>query len=139
MSPSPAGARLLIFRTGGDAMKVLMRGVHLSLTDGLKAYVQEHLVDHIERLCDDQEASEIDISLVDTNGPKGGVDKECRVTVRLPGLSAIHVTETAETLHQAIDASRDRMENTLKRTLEKRRDVSNQGLPQDVASNVPTY
>ncbi len=120
-------------------MKVLMRGVHLSLTDGLKVYVQEHLVDHIERLCDDQEASEIDISLVDTNGPKGGVVKECRVTVRLPGLSSIHVTETAETLHQAIDAARDRMENTLKRTLERRRDASNQGLPQDVASNVPTY
>lgn len=120
-------------------MKVLMRGVHLSLSDGLKAYVQEHLVDHIEKLCDDQEASEIDISLVDTNGPKGGVDKECRVTVRLPGLSAIHVTEAAETLHQAIDASRDRMENTLKRTLERRRDAQNQGLPEDVASNASTY
>jgi len=120
-------------------MKVLMRGVHLSLTDGLKTYVQEHLVDHIEKLCDDQEASEIDISLVDINGPKGGVDKECRVTVRLPGLSAIHVTEAAETLHGAIDLSRDRLENALKRTLERRRDVSNQGLPEDVASNVPTY
>lgn len=120
-------------------MKVLMRGVHLSLTDGLKTYVQEHLVDHIERLCDDQEASEIDISLVDTNGPKGGRDKECRVTVRLPGLAALHVTETAETLHQAIDACRDRMENTLKRSLERRRELSNQGLPQDVAANVPTY
>jgi putative sigma-54 modulation protein len=119
-------------------MKVLLRGVHLSLSDGLKAYVQEHLVDHIERLADD-EAAEIDISLVDINGPKGGVDKECRVTVRLPGLSAIHVTETNETLHQAIDSARDRMENTLKRVLEKRRDAATQGLPEDVASDVPTY
>jgi ribosomal subunit interface protein len=127
-----------MFWTGGDAMKVLLRGVHLSLSDGLKSYVQEHLVDHIERLYDD-EAAEIDISLVDNNGPKGGVDKDCRVTVRLPGLSAIHVTETAETLHQAIDAVRDRLGNTLKRTLERRRDVSNQGLPEDVASNNPTY
>jgi putative sigma-54 modulation protein len=119
-------------------MKVLLRGVHLSLSDGLKAYVQEHLVEPIERLYDD-EASEIDISLVDNNGPKGGVDKDCRVTVRLPGLSAIHVTETAETLHQAIDLARDRLGNTVKRTLEKRRDLSNQGLPGDVNSNVPTY
>jgi ribosomal subunit interface protein len=119
-------------------MKVLLRGVHLSLSDGLKAYVQEHLVDHIEKLCDD-EAAEIDISLVDNNGPKGGVDKDCRVTLRLPGLSAIHVTETSETLHQAIDTVRDRMEKTLKRTLERRRDVSTQGLPEDVSSNVPTY
>lgn len=119
-------------------MKVLMRGVHLSLTDGLKAYVQEHLVSHIERLFDD-EAAEIDISLADINGPKGGVDKECRVTVRLPGLSAIHVTETSETLHQAIDASRDRLEKTLKRTLEKRRDVATQGLPEDLASDASPY
>jgi ribosomal subunit interface protein len=119
-------------------MKVLLRGVHLSLSESLKVYVEEHLVAHIERIADD-EAAEIDISLVDNNGPKGGIDKDCRVTVRLPGLSAIHVTETSETVHQAIDAARDRLENALKRTLERRRDVSNQGLPQDVASNVPTY
>jgi ribosomal subunit interface protein len=119
-------------------MKVLLRGVHLSLSESLKAYVQEHMVAHIERLADD-EAAELDISLVDNNGPKGGMDKECRVTVRLPGLSAVHVTETSETVHQSIDAARDRLEKTLKRQIEKRRDVSNQGLPQDVASNVPTY
>ena len=119
-------------------MKVLLRGVHLDLSDNLKAYVDEHLVAHIEKLADD-EAAEIDISLMDNNGPKGGIDKECRATVRLPGLSAIHVTETSETVHQAIDATRDRLEKAVKRTLERRRDVSNQGLPQDVASNVPTY
>ena len=121
-------------------MKVLMRGVHLSLSDGLKAYVQEHLVDHIEKLCDDQEASEIDISLVDINGPKGGIDKECRATVRLPGLSAIHVTETSETVYQAIDSTRDRLEKAVKRTLARRRDASNHGgLPDDLNANVPTY
>lgn len=119
-------------------MKVLLRGVHLELSDSLKAYVDEHLVAHIEKLADD-EAAEIDISLMDNNGPKGGIDKECRATVRLPGLSAIHVTETSETVHQAIDATRDRLEKAVKRTLERRRDVSNQGLPQDVVPNVPTY
>jgi putative sigma-54 modulation protein len=119
-------------------MKVLLRGVHLDLTDALKAYVDEHLVSHIERFADD-EAAEIDISLVDTNGPKGGVDKECRVTVRLPGLSAVHVTETADSLFPAIDASRDRLEKTLKRTLERRRDVQTNGLPLDTTVDVPTY
>lgn len=119
-------------------MKVLLRGVHLSLSESLKAYVQEHMVSHIERLADD-EAAEIDISLLDNNGPKGGRDKECRVTVRLPGLAAVHITETSETVHQSIDAARDRLETALKRQIEKRRDVTNLGLPQDVASNVPTY
>lgn len=112
-------------------MKVLMRGVHLSLTDSLRDYAHRHLVDPITRYIDDS-ATEVEIALVDINGPKGGIDKECRVTVRMPGLSAIHVTETAETLFQAIDGLRDRLENTIKRTVEKRRQVSSQGLPEDV-------
>ena len=112
-------------------MKVLLRGIHMSLTDNLKAYVDTHLVSHIERFADD-EASEVDIALVDINGPKGGVDKECRVTVRMPGLESIHVTETAETLFQAIDIARDRLENAVKRAVERRRQVPSAGLPEDV-------
>ncbi|QRN94579.1 ribosome-associated translation inhibitor RaiA [Archangium violaceum] len=112
-------------------MKVLMRGVHLDLTDSLRDYANQHLVDPIARYIDD-EATEIEIALVDINGPKGGVDQECRVTVRMPGFSGIHITETAETMFQAIDATRDRLEKTVKRTVEKRREASSQGLPDDV-------
>lgn len=112
-------------------MKVLMRGIHLTLTDSLRDYATRHLVDPIAKYIDD-EATEVDIALVDINGPKGGVDQECRVTVRMPGFSGIHVTETSETMFQAIDSVRDRLENTIKRTVDKRRDVSSQGLPQDV-------
>lgn len=119
-------------------MKVLLRGVHLTLTGPMREYLQEHLVRHIERYADD-EAAEVDIALVDINGPKGGVDKECRVTVRMPNFAPVHVTETAETLFHAIDAARDRMERSLRRAVEKRRDVHTDGLPDDVAANVPNY
>jgi putative sigma-54 modulation protein len=112
-------------------MKVLMRGVHLDLSDSLRDYANQHLVDPIAKYIDD-EATEIEIALVDINGPKGGVDQECRVTVRMPGFSGIHITQTAETMYQAIDATRDRLEMTIKRTLEKRREASSQGLPEDV-------
>ncbi|HYO56649.1 ribosome hibernation-promoting factor, HPF/YfiA family [Archangium sp.] len=112
-------------------MKVLMRGVHLELTDSLRDYANQHLVDPIAKYIDD-EATEVEIALVDINGPKGGVDQECRVTVRMPGFAATHITATAETMFQAIDSARDRLENTIKRTVEKRREASSQGLPQDV-------
>jgi ribosome hibernation promoting factor len=112
-------------------MKVLMRGVHLDLTDSLRDYANQHLVDPITKYIDD-EATEVEIALVDINGTKGGVDQECRVTVRMPGFSGIHITETAETMFQAIDALRDRLEKTIKRTVEKRREASSQGLPDDV-------
>jgi ribosomal subunit interface protein len=112
-------------------MKVLMRGVHLSLTDELRNYATGHLVDPIAKYIED-EATEVEIALVDINGPKGGVDQECRVTVRMPGFAGMHVTETAETMFQAIDAARDTLEKMIKRTVEKRREGGNQGLPQDV-------
>ena len=112
-------------------MKVLMRGIQLGLTDSLRDYARQHLVDPIAKYID-SEATEVDIALVDINGPKGGVDQECRVTVHMPGFSAIHVSETAETMFQAIDSVRDRLEEAIKRMVEKRRDVSSAGLPQDV-------
>jgi ribosomal subunit interface protein len=112
-------------------MKVLMRGVHLSLTDELRDYANRHLVDPLVKFIDD-EATEIEIAMVDINGPKGGVDQECRVTVRMPGFAGMHVTETAETMFHAIDAARDTLEKMITRTLEKRREQGNQGLPQDV-------
>ncbi|GMU09091.1 ribosome hibernation-promoting factor, HPF/YfiA family [Corallococcus caeni] len=120
-------------------MKVLLRGVHLGLNDNLKQYVDTHLVAHIERFAED-EASEIDIALVDINGPKGGVDKECRVTVRMPGLEAVHVTETSETLFQAIDATRDRLEKAIKRAVERRRQgTGNSGMPFDLNADATNY
>jgi ribosomal subunit interface protein len=112
-------------------MKVLMRGVHLELTDSLRDYLTQHLVEPLVKYIDD-EATEVDIALVDINGPKGGVDQECRVTVRMPGFSGMHVTETAETMFNAIDTARDTLEKVVKRTIEKRREASSQGLPEDV-------
>ncbi|NOJ97821.1 ribosome-associated translation inhibitor RaiA [Corallococcus sp. CA049B] len=120
-------------------MKVQLRGVHLGLTDNLKQYVDTHLVAHIERFAED-EASEIEIALVDINGPKGGVDKECRVTVRMPGMESVHVTETSETLFQAIDATRDRLEKAIKRAVERRRQgTGNSGMPFDLNADATNY
>jgi ribosomal subunit interface protein len=112
-------------------MKVLMRGVHLDLTESLRDYANRHLVDPLAKYIED-DASEIEIALVDTNGPKGGLDQECRVTVRMPGFTGMHVTETSETIFQSIDAARDTLERVIKKTIEKRRDVAANGLPEDV-------
>ncbi len=101
-------------------MKVLVKGVHVKLTKGLKEYVQEHLVEPIEHFYQD-EAAEIEVHLCDNNGPKGGEDRECRVTIRMPGSAAIHVTEMSDSLHKSIDLARDRISRVAKREIEKKR------------------
>src|SRR5919106_1902181 len=103
-------------------MKVILRGVHLTLTDAIKQHVQTHLVEHITRL-HDSEAAELEIHLRDTKGRKGGRDdKECSVTVRFPHGHPIHVTEVSEDICKSIDLARDRVENTAKRLLERSHD-----------------
>lgn len=101
-------------------MKVLVRGVHLKLSDSIKAYVDKHLVERIAQYFDD-EAAELDIHLVDTNGPKGGEDKACRVTLRMPGMNSIHIEDAASSLQEAVDLVRDRLEKAMKREIAKAR------------------
>jgi len=108
-------------------MNVLIHGVHFSLSDNTKAYVNEHLVAPLEHILRDS-AGEIEVHLVDTNGPKGGEDKECRVTVRLPGLPSVHVEEASASIFQSIDACRDRLETAVKRSRERRRDLHHAGV-----------
>lgn len=102
-------------------MKLLLRGVHLSLSPRHKAYVQAHLHEPLLRIYRD-EAAEMDVHLADTNGPKGGEDKECRVTVRLPNQPSIHITERGENIFACIDITRDRLERILKRDISKQRE-----------------
>ena len=101
-------------------MKVIIRGVHLTLYDELKAYVEKRLARIIERFADD-EAAELEVMLKDTNGPKGGVDKECSVTLRMPGSAAIHITETTEDIFQSIDLAEDRLVKAARREIDRKR------------------
>jgi ribosomal subunit interface protein len=102
-------------------MKLILKGVHLTLTERMKAYVQEHLVDAVTRFYDD-EAAELNVHLVDSNGPKGGTDKECRVTAFIPGLVPIHIDEATDDIFQSIDFAKDRLVKVLKREQERRRE-----------------
>lgn len=104
-------------------MRVTVKGIHLRVSRGMKAHVLEHLAQPLERICDGP-ATQLEVHLVDTNGPKGGLDKECRVTVRIPGSKALHVTEASEDIYKAIDFARDRVERLIKRELQKMRQTS---------------
>jgi putative sigma-54 modulation protein len=102
-------------------MKLLIHGVHLSLTAELKEAVREQILEPLQRLIDD-EAAEVEVYLRDNNGPKGGLDQECSITLHLPGLSAVHVSELTEDVHKSIQLAHDRIVRVAKRVLDRRRD-----------------
>lgn len=112
-------------------MKVYLRGVQLELTDAMKAHVQKHLVEPIEHFYD-SEAAEMEVHLRDVNGPKGGRDMECSVSVRVPHGQTIHVTEVSDDIYKSIDLARDRVEKAAKRQIERSLDKRHEQQPTDL-------
>lgn len=64
------------------------------------------------------------VTLTDTNGPKGGIDKSCRILVRMRGLGEIVADVVDSEWEVAVDRATTRIGHSVSRSLERRRDVS---------------
>jgi CBS domain-containing protein len=60
------------------------------------------------------------VRVEDVNGPRGGVDKLCRIKVVLSGLPSVVVEEQDHDLRTAIDGALGRAERAVRRAIEKR-------------------
>jgi ribosomal subunit interface protein len=110
-------------------MQLLVRGVHIQVTDALREYCEVHLGRALDRVLGSEPAVQVEVHLVDTTGEnKGGMDKEARITVHVPGHPALHVTEQSDEIHRAISAAVDRVERAAKKYLERRHDHSGPSL-----------
>jgi len=102
-------------------MKVVIQGKQMAVSDELKAYVRERLVEPLTRIYDDS-AAELRVEFGDTNGPKGGEDKECHLTLRIPGLNAIQIEQVTQDPYASLDAASDRLWRICQRDLERLRE-----------------
>jgi putative sigma-54 modulation protein len=64
----------------------------------------------------------VDVLLADENGPRGGVDKTCRITAKLDGLEPIVVSSIDARTVDAVDQAFGRMGRTVARVLDRWRD-----------------
>ncbi|HKC60054.1 MAG TPA: HPF/RaiA family ribosome-associated protein [Myxococcales bacterium] len=101
-------------------MKVIIQGKQLRLSRGLKSYAQKHVVGPLNRFYDN-EAAELRVELGDVNGSKGGVDKECHLTLHMPGARTIQIEETTPDSYASMDSARDRLVRAAKKELERMR------------------
>jgi ribosome-associated translation inhibitor RaiA len=62
------------------------------------------------------------VNFTDVNGPKGGVDKRCALTVSLPRRRNVHVEELATNQELAFNTAVDALERKLKRQAELQQD-----------------
>ncbi len=61
------------------------------------------------------------VRVEDVNGPRGGVDKRCRIKVVLVGLPTVVVEDHHQSVKGAMDAALARMERTVRKATDRRR------------------
>ena len=100
-------------------MNFSIRGRHIELTAALLAHVERRLRFALSRF--GQKIRQVAVQLLDLNGPRGGLDKQCRVTVTLSPSGKVMVGATDADLPTAIDRAADRLERSVIRALERAR------------------
>lgn len=101
-------------------MKWLLRDKGTSYPATLPDHIERRLRFALARLGDRIER--VIVILQDTNGPKGGIDKECRILATLQGCGAIMATGADSEWTVAVDRATTRIGHTLARTIGRLRD-----------------
>lgn len=95
-------------------MKIEMQG---PLSPALK----QHTIDRLEAALG-QHQEKIDrvmVRLADLNGPKGGVDQQCQLTIGIHSQPNIIIDERGEEMYATISLAADRAKNAVGRAMQK--------------------
>lgn len=96
--------------------------VHASrvvVSDSTKEYLTRRLEFSLGRF--ESAINSVSVTLADTNGPRGGVDKQCRLRIDIAGDKRPLIAEaTEEELKTAIDVASDRATRLIAKHLDRR-------------------
>jgi ribosome-associated translation inhibitor RaiA len=101
------------------AMKIEVRFRGLDPSEALRAHAARRIHFHLSRF--GNEISAVLVRIADVNGPKGGVDKRCQVTVRGPRLGSTILDETSGDAYSAVDVAVERTGRSVGRELHRAR------------------
>ena len=104
-------------------MRVDIVGRSLSLSDSHREYIHRRIEFAFARSA--HSINVIAVMLTDVNGPKGGVDVQCKLVISIPGLDHLVVSDTQTDIHQAVDSAVARASQSLIKRV-KRRNLRNQ-------------
>lgn len=100
-------------------MMIEVRFHGIESTEALRDHATRRGHFHLSRFAG--EVTAVLVRLVDENGPKGGVDKRCQVTVRGPRLGSLTLDETGADTYSALDLALERIGRSAGRELARAR------------------
>lgn len=107
-------------------MKISVRAQGFELNAAIDTFVQNDIRSTMARFGD--EIFSVDVFLKDTNGPKGGIDKQVLLRIQLRGGRQLVLQTTREDLYAAVRVSTKRARRALRRKLRKTRRLDKPGL-----------
>jgi ribosome-associated translation inhibitor RaiA len=107
-------------------MELFIRTRDIELTDEIREQITRRLEFAFDTFADSVENALV--YLVDLNGPKGGVDKLCQITVQARGLGELAVRETGTTLNAALNRAARRLKYRLSEAFRERESRSRESI-----------
>lgn len=100
-------------------MNISSRAQGFELSSAIDTFVRDEIRSALERFT--EEIISVDAFMKDTNGPKGGVDKQVLIRVQMRGRQQITLQTTREDLYAAIRISIKRAKRAVRRNVRKAR------------------
>jgi putative sigma-54 modulation protein len=101
-------------------MMIHVRSRQVDVDKEVRAHIERRLQFNIGRFS--PRILRVTVRFVDLNGPRGGVDKECRIEIRLLPTGSIYVEDRDANLYAAFDRAADRVARSVARTVKRSRD-----------------
>lgn len=100
-------------------MHLQVNGLNLTLTENLLGHVDKRFRFALDRL--EPLVERVTVRLADTNGPRGGADKECKVQVLMKNGNSIVLHEKGGEILSVIDRASDKTKRLVNKRIEKKR------------------
>ncbi|HET7569843.1 MAG TPA: HPF/RaiA family ribosome-associated protein [Gammaproteobacteria bacterium] len=98
---------------------VFIRAVGAPISQQDRDYIRGRLDRRLQKF--DETIERTSVRIEDINGPRGGVDKRCRIKVVLSGLPSVVIEEHHYSPRAAVDEALDRVERSVGRAIGRRR------------------
>jgi ribosomal subunit interface protein len=100
-------------------MKLIVQGKQMRVSEGLKRYAQEHVLEPLRRFYDN-EAAELRVEVGRENANRGE-SRQCHLTFHMPGAKTIQIEESTPDVYGCLDVAADRLVRVAKKQLGKMR------------------
>jgi putative sigma-54 modulation protein len=100
-------------------MQLLISGRNFKVSEELREHIDRRLQFALNKF--DPEIDRVEVGLSDVNGPRGGLDKHCRIVAKMRHLGTLVIEDTDQDFYIAVNRAADRIGRSVARTLDRKR------------------